>query len=57
MKYFIYQGNDHDCAFAALKILLANLAKDKSFLYLPKPARREYYDLLDVVKLGRAYGI
>ena len=57
MKYFIYQGNDHDCAFAALKMLLANLAKDKSYLYIPKPAKREYYDLLEIAKLSKSYGV
>ena len=58
MKYFIYQGNDHDCGFAALKMLLANLAKDKSYLYIPKPAKREYYtleDLNDIAKFKLFY--
>ena len=57
MKYFIYQGNDHDCGFAALKMLLANLAKDKSYLYIPKPAKREYYDLYEISKLSLSYGV
>lgn len=57
MKYFIFQGNDHDCAFAALKMLLANLAKDKSYLYIPKPTKREYYDLFEITKLSKAYGV
>ena len=57
MKYFIYQGNDHDCAFAALKMLLANLAKDKSYLYIPKPAKREYYDLYEIAQLSKSYGV
>ena len=57
MKYFIYQGNDHDCAFAALKMLLANLAKDKSYLYIPKPAKREFYDLYEIAQLSKSYGV
>ena len=57
MKYFIYQGNDHDCGFAALKMLLANLAKDKSFLYIPKPTKREYFSLDDIVQISKTYGI
>ena len=57
MKYFIYQGNDHDCGFAALKMLLATLAKDKSYLYIPKPSKREYYNLEDLVELSKAYGV
>ena len=57
MKYFIYQGNDHDCGFAALKMFLATLAKDKSYLYIPKPTKREYYSLDDLAEISKAYGI
>ena len=57
MKYFVFQGNDHDCGFAALKMLLANLAKDKSYLYIPKPAKRENYDLYELVQLSKSYGV
>ena len=57
MKYFIYQGSDHDCGFAALKMLLAILAKDKSYLYIPKPSKREYYNLNDLVDLSKTYNL
>ena len=57
MKYFIYQGNDHDCGFAALKMFLSTLAKDKSYLFIPKPSKREYYSLDDLVELSKAYGV
>ena len=57
MKYFIYQGNDHDCGFAALKMFLATLAKDKSYLYIPKPSKREYYNLDDLVQISKAYSV
>ncbi len=57
MKYFIFQGNDHDCGFAALKMLLANLAKDKSYLYIPKPNKREYFSLDDLTQISKTYGI
>ena len=57
MKYFIYQGNDHDCGFAALKMYLAMLAKDRSYLYIPKPAKREYYDLCDLADIASKYGV
>lgn len=57
MKYFVYQGNNHDCGFAALKIFLANLAKDKSFLYIPKPSKREYYNLNDITRISEDYGV
>ena len=57
MKYFTYQGNDHDCGFAALKMFLATIAKDKSYLYIPKPAKREHYDLDELAKIAEDYGI
>ena len=57
MKYFIYQGNDHDCGFAALKMYLATLAKDKSYLYIPKPSKREYFNLDDLALIAEKYGI
>ena len=57
MKYFIYQGNDHDCGFAALKMFLATLAKDKSYLYIPKPSKREYYSLDDLAEISKTYGL
>ena len=57
MKYFIYQGNDHDCGFAALKMYLATLAKDKSYLYIPKPKKREHYNLDDLAEISLSYGV
>ena len=57
MKYFIFQGNDHDCGFAALKMLLATLAKDKSYLYIPKPNKREYFSLDDLTQISKTYGV
>lgn len=57
MKYFIFQGNDHDCGFASLKMLLANLSKDKSYLYVPKPDKRENYSLEDIIKIAKDYGL
>lgn len=58
MHYFIYQGNDHDCAFAAVKMYLATLAKDKSYLHIPKPdSKREYYNLSDIAIISERYGV
>lgn len=57
MKYFIYQGNDHDCGFAALKMYLATLARDKSYLYIPKPKKREHYNLEDLAEISLSYGV
>ena len=57
MKYFIYQGNDHDCGFAALKMYLATLFKDKSYLYIPKPSKRENYTVDDLAQIASRYGV
>lgn len=57
MKYFIYQGNDHDCGFAALKMYLAILAKDRSYLYIPKPSKREHHTLDDLYGIAQKYGV
>lgn len=57
MKYFTFQGNNHDCGFASLKMFLAALAKDKSYLYIPKPSKREKYTLEDLVRVSKTYGV
>lgn len=57
MKYFIFQGNDHDCGFAALKMLLANISQDKSYLYIPKLNKKESYTLEDIEKIAKSYGV
>ena len=57
MRYFIYQGNDHDCGFAALKMYLATIANDKSYLYIPKPSKREHYNLEDLVNIAAEYNV
>ena len=56
MKYFIYQGNDHDCGFAALKMYLATIFKDKSYLYIPKPTKRGSYTADDLAEIAAKYG-
>ena len=57
MKYFIYQGSEHDCGFTALKMYLAMLAKDKSYLYIPKPSKREHHTLDELALIAQKYGV
>ncbi len=57
MLYFTYQGNDHDCGFASLKMLLATLNKNKSYLYLDKEVKREEYSFLDLIEIGKEHGV
>lgn len=56
MTYICYQGNDHDCGFAALKMLLANKVHDKSYLYIKKPSKKKDYSFYDLIKIARSYG-
>ena len=57
MKYFIFQGNDHDCGFTSLKMLLANLKKDKSFLYLKKCIKKDGLSVAELCKEARMHGL
>ena len=57
MKYFTFQGNDHDCGFASLKMFLATLAKDKSYLFIPKPKKKERYNLEDLAHISARFGV
>lgn len=56
MTYICYQGNDHDCGFAALRMLFANKTKNKSYLYIRKPLRRKSFTFYDLNMIGKAYG-
>ena len=40
--YFISQLDKQDCAFACLKMMLANFHHDKNYLYLPDEEKKEY---------------
>lgn len=57
MKYFIFQGNDHDCGFTSLKMLMAHLRKDKSYLYLKKIRRKDSFTVNDICKEAGMYGL
>lgn len=50
MKYFIFQGHDHDCGFASLKMLMAHVRKDKSYLYMNKILKQDALTVNDIVK-------
>ena len=47
--YFISQVSQHDCAFACLKMMLANYHHDKNYLFLPgKDGAYSYKELKDI---------
>lgn len=54
---FIYQGNNFDCGYASLKMLLANVHNDKNYLYLSNEKKDESYSLSDLVDIGKKYGV
>lgn len=57
MNYISYQGNDNDCGFASLKMLLANLSKNKSYLYLDKLEKRKCYSFSDLINIASEHGL
>lgn len=54
MKYFIYQSNERDCGFSSLKMLLACLNKDKTYLYLRKSNKNKDYSFLDLINIAKS---
>ena len=57
-NYFIYQGNDRDCGFTALKILLANVYRNRGFLYIEKPEKKnEDFSFLEIKDIAHSYGL
>ena len=56
MTYTCYQGNEKDCGFAALKMLMANRTNNESYLYVKKPTKKKEYTFSDLTKYARKYG-
>lgn len=56
MTYTCFQGNDSDCGFAALKMLLANKANNKSYLYIRKPSKKKEYTFYELIRYAKKYG-
>ena len=57
MKYFCYQGNNSDCGFASLKMLLATLNDNESYLYLLKGNKKDHFSFYDLVNIAKANGV
>ena len=56
MTYVCYQGNDRDCGFASLKMMMANKSHNKSYLYLEKPQKKKDYTFYDLIRYAKRYG-
>ena len=58
MRYFIYQGNNNDCGFASLKMLLASTHKNKHYLNLKKPENKKgNFSIKDLIQIGKENGL
>ena len=57
MKNFCYQGSEHDCGFAALKMLFSIISKNQNYLYLPKGSHSEPYSLLDLIEIAATHQV
>ncbi|MCQ2786867.1 MAG: cysteine peptidase family C39 domain-containing protein [Bacilli bacterium] len=58
MKDFVYQINQNECGYASLKMLLAIVLKDSSYLFLPHHEDKNHqYDLLELKEIAKANGV
>ena len=58
MRYFAFQGNDYDCGFASVKMLLCHAHRSARFLQLAKPPnRRDRYSYRDLLEIAQQNGV
>ena len=58
IMYFISQIGKQDCAFACLKMMLANYHHDKNYLFLPLPNEKSAtYNFQELTSLGKKYNL
>ncbi len=55
--FYIFQIQNDDCGFAALKTLLANLYKKEEYLYLPQDEEHGPYSYQELIEVGKTYGV
>lgn len=56
MSYFCYQGNNSDCGFASLKMMMASFAHNRSYLYIKKPPNKnKNFTFLDLRHIASKY--
>lgn len=57
MRYFCYQIKEDDCAFACLKMILANVYHNKNYLYLKNTKEEGFYSCLEIVEIASKYSL
>ena len=56
--FYIKQNDRGDCGFTLVKMLLANLNKDKNYLYLSSPKRKnENFSYFELKEIANEYGL
>ncbi len=55
--YYVRQLHETDCGFASLKMLLANVFKDKRFLYLKQDLLKERYSYYELINIAKKYNL
>ena len=55
--FYIKQIQNDDCGFACLKMLLAEINKDKDYLFLPQDEKHGPYSLMQLVGIASNYGV
>lgn len=54
MQYEILQNSTYDCGFVVLKVMLANLNRDKNYLLMPE-LKGKNYSLLDLKEIAKEH--
>lgn len=55
--YYIKQCRKDDCGFTSLKMLLANVQRDKNYLYLKEEKEKGNYSFKELKEIGALYGL
>lgn len=53
MNYYIKQIGEKDCGFTSLKILLANIHKDKNYLFYPEFEKEYSLSLKNIIDIAK----
>lgn len=55
--YYVPQIQKDDCGFACVKMLLANVNKDRNYLFLPQDEQHGPYSYQNLIEIASQYGI
>ncbi len=55
--YYVPQIQHDDCGFACLKMLLANVQKDRNYLFLPQEENHGPYSFAELIDIAKEHGV